>query len=82
MLIQNDGKSNAIIGEAALRLVLVRKDINIFSLIAMLEHMATSVDSDTRLRELTEARIWLKQLSKRENVNVNEPYIQALMDFN
>ncbi|WP_336185808.1 hypothetical protein [Klebsiella grimontii] len=82
MLFQNNVKDYAIIGEAALRLALVKKEISISSLIAMLEQMAECNESDLMLNELSEARNWLKTFLTQDLNSVDEPYLLALIDCN
>lgn len=82
MLFQNNVKDYAIIGEAALRLALVKKEICISSLIAMLEQMAECNESDLMLNELSEARNWLKTFLTQDLNSVDEPYLLALIDCN
>lgn len=59
MLLHDDDKGCNIIGEAALRLALVRKEITVFSLYTMLDHMVEEDNSIRRLSELQKARRWL-----------------------
>lgn len=82
MLFQNNVKDYAIIGEAALRLALVKKEISISSLIAMLEQMAECNESDLMLNELSEARNWLNTFLTQDLNSVDEPYLLALIDCN
>lgn len=82
MLFQNNVKDYAIIGEAALRLALVKKEISISSLIAMLEQMAECNEGDLMLNELSEARNWLKTFLTQDLNSVDEPYLLALIDCN
>lgn len=82
MLFQNNVKDYAIIGEAALRLALVKKEISISSLIAMLEQMAECNESDLMLNELSEARNWLKTFLTQDLNSLDEPYLLALIDCN
>ncbi|QPF30600.1 hypothetical protein IYV58_27705 (plasmid) [Klebsiella sp. BDA134-6] len=82
MLFQNDVKDCAILGESALRLALVKKEISISSLIAMLEQMAECNENELMLNELSEARNWLKTFLTQDLNSVDEPYLLALIDCN
>ena len=82
MLFQTDVKDYAIIGEAALRLALVKKEISISSLIAMLEPMAECSENELMLNEISEARNWLKTFLTQDLNSVDEPYLLALIDCN
>lgn len=83
VLFQDDEKGYAIIGEAALRLALVRKEINVASLISMLNQMTQDVDDEGRLKELSEANTWLmrfKTLNRDDELRM--PYLQTLVGLN
>jgi hypothetical protein len=83
VLFQDDVKGYAIIGEAALRLALVKKEINVTSLISMLEQMTHEVDDGRRLNQLSEASMWLmrfKTLNRDDESRV--PYLKTLVGLN
>lgn len=83
VIFQDDEKGYAIIGEAALRLALVRKEINVASLISMLNRMTQDVDDEGRLKELSEANTWLmrfKTLNRDDELRM--PYLQTLVGLN
>jgi hypothetical protein len=83
VLLHNDDKGYDIIGEAALRLALVRKEITVISLYSMLEHMAKEFDKERRLSELREARRWLSEFLRSGHQNESgKIYLQTLGSLN
>ena len=82
VLLHDDDKSYDIIGEAALRLALVRKEITVFSLRTMLDHMAEDSSSESRLSELHEARHLLDVIVYDEQSDTGRIYLQTLNSLN
>lgn len=83
MLLHDDDKGYEIVGEAALRLALVRKEITVISLCTMLDHMADDVDSEIRLSELHEARRWLSGfMTSEQQSDYGRRYLQTLGSLN
>ena len=83
MLLHDDDRRYDIIGEAALRLALARKEITVISLQTMLDHMAKEIESERRLLELYEARRWLSEFMEEEHQSKSgRIYIQTLSSLN
>ncbi len=82
MLTKDDRKGHVIIGEAALYLALAEKEINVLSLIAELGHFAANVSCDERLRDIFEARNWLKKCAYSERAEQPVPFLQILAGLN
>lgn len=82
MLLQDDGNGHVIIGEAALHLALVKKEISVISLTAELGYIAADKCSDERLAEISEARSWMKRSVTPDRTEQSEPYLRTLAGLN
>lgn len=82
MPLRDEDKGQTIISEAALRLALAEKEININSLLIELGHMATDNCHDERLNKIFVARTWLREFIIPVPAEQHALYLQILAGLN
>lgn len=82
MPLRDEDKGQTIISEAALRLALAEKEININSLLIELGHMATDNCHDERLNKIFVARTWLREFISPVPAEQHALYLQILAGLN
>lgn len=82
MLLRDEEKGQGIVSEAALRLALAEKEININSLLIELGLMATDNCHDDRLNKIFVARTWLRDFLTPGLAEQRALYLQILAGLN
>lgn len=82
MPLRDEDKGQTIISEAALRLALAEKEININFLLIELGHMATDNCHDERLNKIFVARTWLREFITPVPAEQHALYLQILASLN
>lgn len=81
-LLDDSRKDHVVIGEAALILVIIEREISVLSLIDALAGMARLGGSDIRQAEINKAINWLKSFDEPEKALLQEPYLKTLAGLN